>query len=63
MTSTAIAGSTVRPWRRWRGCLQREGKQVKSGVHFLFDAVDPIAFMIELQKGRGEQGENIEALG
>jgi hypothetical protein len=35
-----------------------EGKGVNAGVHFLADAVDPIAFMTELRKSGLEQTEN-----
>jgi len=37
---------------------EREG--VQAGVHFLADAVDPIAFMAELQKSGVEQTENFQ---
>ena len=37
-----------------------EGKNVQAGVHFLADAVDPIAFMAELRKAGVEQTENFE---
>jgi len=37
-----------------------EGKRVQAGVHFLADAVDPLAFMAELQKAGVEQTENFE---
>jgi saccharopine dehydrogenase (NAD+, L-lysine-forming) len=37
-----------------------EGKGVQAGVHFLADAVDPIAFMTELRKAGVEQTENFE---
>jgi hypothetical protein len=40
-----------------------EGKGVQPGVHFLSDAVDPIAFMTELRKGGVEQSERIEPPG
>jgi hypothetical protein len=42
--------------------LIAEGKGVQPGVHFLSDAVDPIAFMAELHKGGVEQGESVEFL-
>ena len=38
-----------------------EGKGVQAGVHFLADAVDPIAFMEELRKAGVEQTETFEA--
>jgi hypothetical protein len=37
-----------------------ESKGVQTGVHFLGDAVDPIAFMAELRKVGVEQTENFE---
>jgi hypothetical protein len=37
-----------------------ESKGVRAGIHFLADAVDPIAFMAELRKAGVEQTENIE---
>jgi Saccharopine dehydrogenase NADP binding domain len=37
-----------------------EGKGVRAGVHFLADAVDPIAFMEELRKAGVELFENFE---
>jgi hypothetical protein len=37
-----------------------ERKGVQAGVHFLADAVDPIAFMAELRKAGVEQTENLE---
>jgi hypothetical protein len=37
-----------------------EGKGVNAGIHFLADAVDPIAFMSELRKSGLEQTENFE---
>jgi len=37
-----------------------ESKGVQTGVHFLADAVDPIAFMAELRKAGVEQTENFE---
>jgi hypothetical protein len=40
--------------------LISEGKSVRPGVHFLVDAVDPIAFMAELQKAGVEQTENFK---
>lgn len=40
--------------------LVAEGKGVQAGVHFLADAVDPIAFMAELRKAGVEQTENLE---
>jgi hypothetical protein len=36
-----------------------EGKGVQAGVHFLADAVDPLAFMAELRKFGVEQSENL----
>jgi hypothetical protein len=39
-----------------------EGKGVQPGVHFLSDAVDPIAFMAELRKGGVELSESVECL-
>jgi hypothetical protein len=42
--------------------LISEGKGVRPGVHFLTDAVDPIAFMHELRTAGIELSENIEAL-
>jgi hypothetical protein len=42
--------------------LLSEGKAVKPGVHFLMDAVDPIAFMAELRKGGVDQTESVERL-
>jgi hypothetical protein len=38
-----------------------EGNGIRAGIHFLADAVDPIAFMTELRKARVEQTENFEA--
>jgi hypothetical protein len=43
--------------------LVSEGKGVQPGVHFLMDAVDPLAFMAELRKGGVEQSESVEPLG
>jgi hypothetical protein len=43
--------------------LLAEGKAVRPGVHFLADAVDPVACMVELRKGGAEQGERVEPLG
>jgi hypothetical protein len=43
--------------------LVSEGKGVQPGVHFLMDAVDPLAFMAELRKGGVEQSESVELLG
>jgi hypothetical protein len=43
--------------------LISEGKGVRPGVHFLTDAVDPIAFMAELRKGGVEQCERVQPLG
>jgi saccharopine dehydrogenase (NAD+, L-lysine-forming) len=40
-----------------------ESKGVQAGVHFLADAVDPIAFMAELRKDGVEQTENTLATG
>lgn len=37
-----------------------QGKGVRAGVHFLADAVDPIAFMAELRKAGVEPTENFE---
>ncbi len=37
-----------------------ESKGVKAGVHFLADAVDPIAFMADLRKAGVEQSEKFE---
>ena len=37
-----------------------ESKGVNAGVHFLAEAVDPIAFMTELRKSGLEQTENFE---
>jgi len=37
-----------------------ESKGVRAGVHFLADAVEPIAFMAELRKAGVEQTENFE---
>ena len=37
-----------------------EGEGVRAGVHFLADAVDPIAFMTELRKAGVEQVETVE---
>jgi hypothetical protein len=37
-----------------------ERKGVQAGVHFLADAVDPIAFMAELRKAGVEQTENLK---
>jgi len=37
-----------------------ESKGVKAGVHFLADAVDPIAFMADLRKAGVEQSEKLE---
>jgi hypothetical protein len=42
--------------------LISEGKGVQPGVHFLADAVDPIAFMAELRKGGVEPSERVESL-
>jgi hypothetical protein len=39
-----------------------EGKGVRPGVHFLADAVDPLAFMAELRKGGVEPSERVEPL-
>jgi hypothetical protein len=36
-----------------------ESKGVNAGVHFLADAVDPIAFVTELRKSGLEQTENL----
>ena len=43
--------------------LLSEGKGDRPGVHFLADAVDPIAYMAELRKGGAEPGERVEPLG
>jgi saccharopine dehydrogenase (NAD+, L-lysine-forming) len=40
--------------------LVSESKAVQAGVHFLADAVDPIAFMAELRKAGVEQTETFE---
>lgn len=40
-----------------------EGKAVRVGVHFLADAVDPIAFMAKLRKAGVEQIENFDLNG
>jgi len=40
--------------------LVSEGKAVKTGVHFLADAVDPMAFMAELRKAGVELTESFE---
>jgi len=37
-----------------------EGRGVRAGVHFLADAVDPIAFMAALRKAGVEQTEKLE---
>jgi hypothetical protein len=37
-----------------------EGKSVRPGVHFLFEAVDPITFMAELKKAGVDQTENFQ---
>ncbi|HYN14963.1 MAG TPA: saccharopine dehydrogenase NADP-binding domain-containing protein [Terriglobales bacterium] len=37
-----------------------EGKLVQAGVHFLAEAVDPVAFMAKLRKAGVEQTENLE---
>jgi hypothetical protein len=42
--------------------LVSEGKRVQPGVHFLSDAVEPIAFMAELRKNGVEQSERVESL-
>jgi hypothetical protein len=42
--------------------LVAEGKGVRPGVHFLSDAMDPIAFMAELRTGGVEQNESVEVL-
>jgi hypothetical protein len=42
--------------------LISEGNGVRPGVHFLADAVDPIAFMAELRRGGVELNECIEPL-
>ncbi|MGA7560392.1 MAG: saccharopine dehydrogenase NADP-binding domain-containing protein [Terriglobales bacterium] len=39
-----------------------EGKSVQPGVHFLSDAVDPIAFLGELRRSGVEQTETCEAI-
>lgn len=41
--------------------LISEGKSVRPGVHFLFEAVDPITFMAELKKAGVEQTENFKS--
>jgi hypothetical protein len=43
--------------------LLSEGQGVQAGVHFLADAVDPIAFMAELRKGGVEPSESVEPVG
>jgi hypothetical protein len=43
--------------------LMNEGQGVQPGVHFLSNAVDPIAFMAELQKGGIELSERVEPFG
>jgi hypothetical protein len=43
--------------------LIAEGKGVRPGVHFLADAVEPIAFMAELRKGGIEVSERVEPVG
>jgi hypothetical protein len=43
--------------------LLAEGKGVRPGVHFLADAVDPVAHMAELRKGGIEQSERTEPAG
>lgn len=40
-----------------------ESKGVRSGVHFLAGALDPLAFMAELRKGGVEQIERFETVG
>ena len=35
-----------------------QGKSVRPGVHFLFDAVDPVTFMAELKKAEVEHTES-----
>ena len=40
--------------------LISEGQSVRPGVHFLFEAVDPIAFMAELKKAGVEETENFK---
>ena len=42
--------------------LVSEGKSVQPGVHFLSDAVDPIAFMAELRKAGVDQTETCEPI-
>jgi hypothetical protein len=37
-----------------------EGKAVQAGLHFLADAVDPVAFMTELREAGVDQIENLE---
>ena len=37
-----------------------EGNGISAGIHFLADAVDPIAFMAELRKAGVEQTETFE---
>jgi hypothetical protein len=39
-----------------------ESRGVRNGVHFLADAVDPIAFMADLRNAGVEQTENVEQL-
>jgi hypothetical protein len=43
--------------------LLSEGKGVQPGVHFMADAVDPIAHMAELRQCGVEQTERVESLG
>jgi hypothetical protein len=42
--------------------LVSERKGVQAGVHFLADALDPLAFMAELRRAGVEQTENFEPL-
>jgi saccharopine dehydrogenase (NAD+, L-lysine forming) len=39
-----------------------EGKAVRSGIHFMADAVDPIVFMTELRKAGVAQTETLESV-
>jgi hypothetical protein len=42
------------------GRMISEGKCVRPGVHFLAEAVDPVAFMAELKRAGVEQTENLK---
>jgi hypothetical protein len=37
------------------------GEGIRSGVHFLFDAVDPMAFMTQLREAGVQQTEIFES--